>query len=112
MTNPDPQRPRWIDTTINLQTLLVSVIGTCVALGIAYFTLVGRVGTLEDHDRQQEQHFARIESDMQQQRTDTKEQLRSISTDVKDTNTKIDQLRDQLLQNSVGNRPSVNRWTK
>lgn len=108
----DITKTRWIDTTINLQTLLVGIIGVCTATAIAYFSLVGRVSTLEDHDRQQEQHFARIESDMQQQRADVKEQLRSISSDVKDTNTKIDALRDQLMQNSVDNRPLIKRWAR
>lgn len=108
----EPQKPRWIDTTINLQALFVGIVGVCATTSIAYFTLVGRVATLEDHDRQQEQHFARIENDMQQQRADVKEQLRSISSDVKDTNQKIDALRDQLLQNNVGNRPDVRRWAK
>lgn len=108
----NPAKARWIDTTLNLQTLLVGIVGVCATTAIAYFTLVGRVSTLEDHDRQQEQHFARIEGDMQQQRADVKEQLRSISSDVKDTNTKIDQLRDQLLQNSVGNRPDAKRWAR
>ncbi len=108
----DTQKPRLIDTTISLQTLLLSFGSVSVAAALAWFSLVGRVSTLEDHDRQQEQHFSRIESDMQQQRADMKDQLRSISADVKDTNTKIDQLRDQLLQNSVGNRPDAKRWAR
>lgn len=105
-------KARWIDTTISLQTLLLWIGGVSAAAVVAWFNLIGRVGTLEDHDRQQELHFARIEGDMQQQRADVKEQLRSISSDVKDTNTKIDQLRDQLLSNSVVNRPDIKRWSK
>lgn len=105
-------KSRWLDTTINLQTLLAGIVGISATVAIAYFSLVGRVATLEDHDRQQEQHFARIENDMQQQRADVKEQLRSISSDVKDTNTKIDQLRDQLMQDSVANRADARRWSK
>lgn len=106
------QKSRWIDTTISLQTLLLWIGGVSAAAVVAWFSLIGRVGTLEDHDRQQEAHFARIESDMQQQRADVKESLRSISSDVKDTNSKIDQLRDQLSLNSVGNRPDIKRWSK
>lgn len=105
-------KARWIDTTISLQTLLLWIGGIAAAAVIAWFSLIGRVATLEDHDRQQEQHFARIESDMQQQRADVKESLRSISSDVKDTNSKIDQLRDQLSSNSVVNRPDIKRWSK
>lgn len=108
----DTQKPRWVDTTISVQTLILWVAGASGAAVLAWFSLIGRVSTLEEHDRQHEQHFTRIESDMQQQRADVKEQLRSISSDVKDTNTKIDQLRDQLLSNSVGNRPDIKRWSK
>lgn len=108
----DTTKPRWIDTTISLQTLLVTCGGICATAVLAWFSLTGRVSTLEDHDRNQEQHFARIEADMQQQRADVKDQLRSISSDVKDTNSKIDALTVQLMQNNVGNRPDVRRWAK
>lgn len=117
------QKPRLIDATISLQTLLLSG-GTVIAAGVlAWFTLTGRVAILEDHDKSHDQHFARIESetqqhfsriesDMQQQRLDMKDQLKSIGSDVKDTNSKIDALRDQLSQNSAGNRPDIRRWSK
>lgn len=105
-------KPRWIDTTISLQTMLLWIGGVSVTAVIAWFSLVGRVATLEEHDRQQELHFARVEAQMDKQQADVKEQLRSIGSDVKDTNSKIDQLRDQLLSNSVVNRPDIKRWSK
>lgn len=105
-------KPRWIDTTISLQTLLLGIGSISAAAVIAWFSLTGRVGILEDHDRQQEQHFSRIETQMDKQQADVNEKLRSISSDVKDTNSKIDQLRDQLLSNSVVNRPDIKRWSK
>ena len=105
-------KPRWIDTTINLQTLLVGIVGVSATIALGYFSLVGRVSTLEDHDRQQEQHFAQVEKSIEQQRTDVKEQLRSIGSDVKDTNTKLDNLTQQLILSSAGNRQDVKRWAR
>lgn len=106
------QNARWLDTTINVQTLATGVVGGAVALVAVYIGLIGRVSTLEEHDKQQEAHFTRIETAMQEQRSDMRDQLRDISQSVKDTNAKIDLLKDQLVANSAGNRPGIKGWTK
>ena len=77
-----------------------------------WYTLVGRVSTLEEHDRQQEAHFAQIERSVDQNRTDVKEQLRGIGQDVKDTNKKLDDLTQQLIMSSAGNRADTKRWAR
>ncbi|MCA8339611.1 hypothetical protein [Burkholderia multivorans] len=105
-------RHGWLDLKVNVQSLLTATVGTVVGVAVAWYSLVGRVSTLEEHDRQHTQHFARIESDMQQQRADVKDQLRSIGSDVKDTNQKLDQLTQQLLLSTAGNRPDTRRWAK
>lgn len=105
-------KPRWLDLSVNIQSVLFTMLGCAGGAIVMWYSLVGRVQALEYNDRQQDQHFTRIEGDMQQQRADVKEQLRSISADVKDTNSKIDALRDQLLQNNVSNRPDVRRWAR
>ena len=107
-----PQSARWFDTTVNVQTLVTGIIGAGIALVTVYIALLGRVSTLEEHDKQQEAHFTRIESAMQEQRSDMRDQLRDISQSVKDTNAKIDLLKDQLMANSAGNRPGIKGWTK
>lgn len=106
------QRSRWVDTTVNVQTLATGIIGGVVALVAVYMALIGRVSTLEEHDKQQEAHFVRIETAMSEQRSDMRDQLRDISQSVKDTNAKIDLLKDQLMANSAGNRPGIKGWTK
>ncbi|KVE99257.1 hypothetical protein WJ03_13215 [Burkholderia vietnamiensis] len=97
---------------MNVQSLVTATIGTFAGVAVAWYSLVGRVSALEEHDRQHEQHFARIEADMQQQRADVKDQLRSISSDVKDTNQKLDQLTQQLILSTAGSRPETRRWSK
>lgn len=77
-----------------------------------WYSLVGRVSTLEEHDRQQEVHFTQVERTIDQQRNDVKEQLRGIGQDVKDTNTKLDNLTQQLILSSAGNRPDTKRWAR
>ncbi|SAL10615.1 hypothetical protein AWB73_00135 [Caballeronia turbans] len=106
------QNARWFDTTVNVQTLVTGIIGAGIALVTVYIALLGRVSTLEEHDKQQEAHFTRIETAMQEQRSDMRDQLRDISQSVKDTNAKIDLLKDQLMANSAGNRPGIKGWTK
>jgi hypothetical protein len=110
----EPKRT-WFDGTINLPTIgsiiFAMVSATVFGVGL-YNTLDRRVLTLEQNDKQQEQHFARIESDQSQIKSDVKEQLRSIASDVKDTNVKIDQVHDQLLENSAGQRTDTRRWAK
>ncbi|WP_186269821.1 hypothetical protein [Burkholderia gladioli] len=98
--------------TVNVQSLLVSVIGAAVGAIVMWYSLVGRVATLEDHDKQQESHFAQIEGALAQQRSDVKESLRDIGQSVKDTNAKIDYLSQQLYQNSAGVRPDTKRWSR
>jgi uncharacterized protein involved in exopolysaccharide biosynthesis len=102
----------WLDTTVNIQTLVTGIIGAAIALVAVYIGLIGRVSTLEEHDKQQESHFTRIETAMQEQRSDMRDQLRDIGQSVKDTNAKIDALKDQLVSNSAGNRPGIRGWTK
>jgi hypothetical protein len=108
----DAQKSRWLDTSINVQTLATGIIGAAVALVVVYIGLIGRVSTLEIHDVEQEKHFDRIERTIDQQRSDINAQLRSIGSDVKDTNTKVDKLNDQLLMNTAGNTPGIRRWSK
>lgn len=111
----DKQKRSWFDGTINVPTIFSVVVA---AVSVAYFgvglynSIDRRVLTLEQSDRQQEQHFTRIETDQAQIKSDVKEQLRGIAADVKDTNTKIDQVHDQLLMNSAGTRSDTRRWAK
>ena len=97
--------PRWLNTQINLQTLIGSVIGAAIALTIAWFGIVGRVQALEAKDIEHGARFGRIEGDMRQQRQDVKEQLNGISEDVKE-------IRRYLMDNAAGARPDIRRWAK
>jgi hypothetical protein len=108
----DVQKPRWLDTNINVQTLFFAVVAAAGGAVVMWYTLVGRVSTLEEHDRQQEAHFVQIERSMDQNRTDVKEQLRGIGQDVKDTNKKLDDLTQQLIMSSAGNRADTKRWSR
>jgi hypothetical protein len=96
---------RWLDFTVNVQSLVVSiVIAFATAAGI-YFGLVGRVAALEARDIEHAGHFARLESQMQQQRQDVKDQLNAIGQNV-------EKIRDYLLDNAAGQRPDIKRWTR
>ncbi|ANN71561.1 hypothetical protein [Bordetella bronchialis] len=112
MQDPHHAKPRWIDTTISLQTVLMWLAAAGVTIVVAWYALVSRVQTLEEHDRQQESRMGRIESSMLDQRSDTRDALRNIGQDVKDLSGKMDQLKDQLIANSVANRPDMQRWSK
>lgn len=110
----DVQRSRahWIDSTINVQTLFFAVIAAAGGAVVMWYTLVGRVSTLEEHDRQQDVRFAQIDRAMDQQRNDLNQRLRDIGQDVKDTNKKLDDLTQQLILGSAGNRPDTKRWAR
>ncbi|OZI26722.1 hypothetical protein CAL26_05210 [Bordetella genomosp. 9] len=112
MQDPHPQKPKWIDYTISLQSLLVWLTAIAAVAVTAWFSLGSRVQTLEEHDRQQELRFGRIEASIMEQRSDTRDQLRSIGQDVKELSGKFDQLKDQMITNSVANRPDIQRWAK
>lgn len=109
------QRRTWFDGTINVPTIL-TVVGAAITAGAfgvgVYNSLDHRVSALEYSDKQQEQHFTRVENDQAQIRSDVKEQLRDIASDVKDAKTQISQVHDQLLENSPAARPELQRWTK
>ncbi|OZI20496.1 hypothetical protein CAL26_23670 [Bordetella genomosp. 9] len=110
----DTQHPksRWIDPTISLQSLLIWLVGGAAIVIAGWYALLSRVQTLEEHDRQQEQRMARIESAQVDQRSDTRDALRNISQDVKDVIGKMDQLKDQIITNMAANRPDTQRWAK
>ncbi|VWB70667.1 hypothetical protein BLA6863_03314 [Burkholderia lata] len=95
----------WLDWKVNVQTLVTGVLGAAIALTVAYFTLVGRVSKLEDH-------VAAIEVAAANQKQDVREALNEIKASVKDTNSKVDRLNEQLFVSSAGARPETRRWSK
>jgi phosphoglycerate-specific signal transduction histidine kinase len=109
--HPPDSRRSWFDGTINIPTV-ISVIGAAVCATVfcvgLYNNVSQRVLLLEEHDRQQELHFQAIERDQASLRSDVKDQLKSIGADIKDTNSKL----DQLLYNRAGVRPEIRGWTK
>lgn len=98
-------RRRWFDTSINVQTILTGLLGAAVSLVIAYFTLVQRVALIEADvtNLKTAQHDKQISTD---------NSLTEIKGSVHDTNEKIDKLTGFLLQNSAGQRPDMQRWSK
>lgn len=109
---PGGEHKSPFDFRISVQSLLIAVIGAVVTATVGWYGVIGRVSALEQRDREQEAHFARIERAMQEQRDDVRQQLRDINGSVKDTNAKIDSLRDMLIQNSAGARPDIKRWSR
>jgi len=102
------QKRGWFDFTISLQWLVGAIVSSLVGAitGAAiWFGLVSRVQALETRDQDHASHFARIESDMRQQRADVKEQLNDIGGDVKE-------IRRYLMDNAAGARPDIRRWSK
>lgn len=99
------QKPRWFDTTINVQTLVTGVIGAGIALAVAYFTLVQRVSLIEAD-------VANLKISQHDKQVQTENSLTEIKGSVHDTNDKIDKLTSFLLQNSAGERPDARRWAK
>ncbi len=117
------EQPRFLDTRISLQWLIGGVMAGLMVLAGAGLTwgskmqeaqaaTNARVVAVEGNDREQEKHFSRIEGAIAEQRIDTRDSLRSISQDIKDLSNKVDQLKDQMIANSVANRPEVQRWSK
>jgi hypothetical protein len=108
---PPDSRRSWFDGTINIPTV-VSVVGGAIAASVfcvgLYNNVSQRVLILEERDRQQEVHFQALERDQATLRSDVKEQLKAISSDVKDTNQKL----DQLLYNRADQRPDTRRWMR
>lgn len=106
----EEQKPRRFDTTVRLQNLLVSVVAAIVVIVSGYMGLRERLQTLEEHDRQKDDRMGRMEAALQDNRSDTRDALRSISSDVKDLSAKFDQLKDQMFSNNAANRPEMKRW--
>lgn len=108
---PPDSRRSWFDGTINIPTV-ISVIGAAIGATVfcvgLYNNVSQRVLLLEEHDRQQELHFQAVERAQADLRSDVKDQLKSIGADIKDTNSKL----DQLLYNRAGVRPETRGWTK
>lgn len=101
----DIQKPRWVDTKINLQSLVTAIIGAGVALTVAYFTLVQRVSLIEAD-------VVNLKNSQHDKQVQTENSLTEIKGSVHDTNDKIDKLTSYLLQNNAGNRPDTKRWSR
>ena len=99
------QKKRWIDTTVNLQSIFSALIGAAVVVVIAWFALVGRVQALEAKDIEHDARFNRVDASMNQQRQDVKDQLNAIGQNV-------EKIRDYLLDNAAGQRPDIRKWAK
>ena len=101
----DTHKPRWFDTTINVQTLVTGVIGAGIALAVAYFTLVQRVSLIEAD-------VANLKIAQHDKQVQTENSLTEIKGSVHDTNDKIDKLTSYLLTNNAGNRADTKRWAR
>jgi hypothetical protein len=104
-TPSENTRPRWIETKINLQTLVTGILGAAVALTVSYFTLVQRVSLIEAD-------VANLKTAQHDKQVQTENSLTEIKGSVHDTNEKIDKLTNFLLQNNAGNRPDTKRWSR
>ncbi|MDE1154420.1 MAG: hypothetical protein PW735_01675 [Acidobacteriaceae bacterium] len=94
--NDEPKRS-WFDGTINLPTILstlVMAVGACGFCINLYNGIEHRVTVLEQHD------LAAADN-----RTEVKDSLKAI-------NDKLDKLNDRLIANSAGQRPDIQRWAK
>lgn len=96
---------RFLDTTINVQSLMMAMIGAVIAITLAYFTLISRVDRLEAREQGQDDRMSRMEVTQTQQRNETAQQLRDISNDIKD-------MRNLLMSNAAASRPDIKRWAR
>lgn len=96
---------RLLDMTINVQSLVMALIGGIVAVSAAYFAVIARVDRLEAREQNQDDRMTRIEQTQIQQKNDTNQQLRDISSDVKD-------VRNLLMSNAASARPEIKRWAR
>lgn len=105
----DPRVPKMFDMTMNIPTVLsmLSMVAvTIVSVFGLYLSFNSRLATLEMHDREQEEHFARIEAGYSDFKTETNKKLDNISTTVT-------QVRDWMISDGrVSNQPEAARWTK
>jgi len=103
-TSPSAGR-RLLDMTINVQSLVMALIGGIVAVSAAYFAVISRVDRLEAREQNQDDRMTRIEQTQVQQKSETTQQLRDISSDLKD-------VRNLLMSNAAAARPEIKRWSR
>ncbi|VVE74036.1 hypothetical protein PCA31118_04666 [Pandoraea captiosa] len=96
---------RFWDMTINVQSLAMALVGGILSIAIAYAGVVSRVDKLEAREQGQDDRMGRIEQTQIQQKADTNQQLRDISSDVKD-------VRNLLMNNAAGARTDMKRWAR
>ncbi|MDC6133670.1 hypothetical protein PPH41_39005 [Burkholderia gladioli] len=96
---------RILDMTVNVQSLVMAILGGVVSIVLAYFAVISRVDKIEAHSQTQDDRMTRIEQTQIQQKSDTNQQLRDISSDVS-------YIRNYLLNNAAGSRDDTRRWSK
>lgn len=105
----DQTKQRWLDTTISVQKVVTGVMTALTGIAIWAATwaygIDKQVAKNTADNIEQDRHFDRVELSIQQQRNDTNQQLRDISSDVKD-------IRNFIMNNSAAARPDVQRWSK
>lgn len=96
---------RWLDFTINVQSLIVSMILAVVAGVGIYLSVITDVKALQSKALTYDERFARTDAAIERQRQETTEKLNAIGQNV-------EKIRDYLLDNAAGQRPDIKRWTR
>jgi TolA-binding protein len=96
---------KWTVNWSLVLTAAMSAGGTAWAVNASYFELVGRVTAVESKNAEQDQHMTRIEQSQAKLESSTTQQLRDISSDLKE-------VRNYLLNNAAGQRPDIARWSR
>ena len=105
LKKPDGRAKRFFDMTINVQSLAMALVVAVLTMAGSYAGVVSRVDKLEAREQGQDERMTRIEKSVEQQRTDTTQQLRDISSDVKE-------VRNFLMSNAAGGRSDIKGWSR
>ena len=103
---------RWFDATINAQNLAVFLAGVALAAAGNWFGTLDRITKLESRDLTHEERMSRIEREQQQQRSDSKEQVRAVQEQVTGVAGDVKEILRYLRDNSAAKRPELGRWSK
>jgi hypothetical protein len=95
----------WLDTTIKLQWIL-GVMGACVISGAAWMM------HLSNDVRDQGKDIQGLKDAAKDMRAANRDDLQDIKQSVRELGNKFDQMKDQMIASSAGNRPEMQRWTK
>lgn len=110
--NDAPRSRGWISAILSVQGIAIFLAGCLLSGTSNWFNVVGGIRELQAKDLVHEDRMARIEREQQQQRVDSKDQVRAVQDQVTGVAGDVKEILRYLRDSSASKRSELGGWSK